>query len=287
MLLSNHFFQNYNWKYLCRKLVLENGLTVGLNPRLTSKKITKYILGTRDTVEVFKLYELRYLLLKIYPLIHVLFSNPRVNSRFEFKLSKVESLQPKSFKDQTFITQKKNFPKKRISFSFKHKNLPPQILFATTTEAFSDVIFKAANICNMPYHRNRWISGSVTAAISDLDDNDAWHYIQNLSQKKISYFFNKRWSTNKENSEKTKEKNKFYGHSRWPSLVVIPDISNNNMILSEVKKIGIPVIGLVNSHCPFEIDYPIFAQDQTFSSVYFFLPFFCNFNRKRNGLFTT
>jgi len=46
------------------------------------------------------------------------------------------------------------------------------------------------------------------------------------------------------------------------------------MILSEVKKIGIPVIGLVNSHCPFEIDYPIFAQDQTLSSVYFFCNFF-------------
>jgi ribosomal protein S2 len=57
-------------------------------------------------------------------------------------------------------------------------------------------------------------------------------------------------------------------------LMVIPDISNNNMILSEVKKIGIPVIGLVNSHCSFEIDYPIFAQDQTLSSVYFFCHFF-------------
>jgi hypothetical protein len=33
------------------------------------------------------------------------------------------------------------------------------------------------------------------------------------------------------------------------------------------------VLGLVNSHCTFEIDYPIFAQDQSFSSVYFFCYF--------------
>jgi len=142
MLLSNHFFQNYNWKYLCRKLVLENGLTVGLNPRLTSKKITKYILGTRDTVEVFKLYELRYLLLKIYPLIHVLFSNPRVNSRFEFKLSKVESLQPKSFKDQTFITQKKNFPKKEFPFLSSIKIFHPKYYLPQRQKLFQMLFLK-------------------------------------------------------------------------------------------------------------------------------------------------
>ena len=45
------------------------------------------------------------------------------------------------------------------------------------------------------------------------------------------------------------------------------------MILSEVKKIGLPVIGLVNSHCSVEIDYPLFAQDQTYTSVYFFCHF--------------
>ena len=78
---------------------------------------------------------------------------------------------------------------------------------------------------------------------------------------------------NKENKEKIKEKTIHYGRSRWPSLIIIPDIANNSMILSEVQKIGIPVLGLVNSHCTFEIDYPIFAQDQSFSSVYFFCSF--------------
>ncbi len=48
---------------------------------------------------------------------------------------------------------------------------------------------------------------------------------------------------------------------------------NNAVILNEDKKIGLPVIGLVNSDCTFEIDYPIFAQDHTLHSIYFF----CNF----------
>ena len=53
----------------------------------------------------------------------------------------------------------------------------------------------------------------------------------------------------------------------------MPDVSNNVMILKEAKKVGLPVIGLVNSHCQLEIDYPIFAQDQTLQSIYFFCHF--------------
>lgn len=212
-------------------------------------------------VEIFKLYELRYLLLKIYPLIHLLFQNPRLNSRFKFQSWKNKSRTPKSTRQ------------KKISFSEPQKNLPPQILFATTTEAFADIILQAAHVCNMPHHKKRWVNGFITAAISDLYRNNPWDYIQNVAQKKTTSFFATHWSANKENSEKTKEKSNYYRHSRWPSLIVIPDLVNNEMILSEIKKVGLPVIGLVNSHCALEIDYPIFAQDQTYASVYFFCHF--------------
>jgi len=125
----------------------------------------------------------------------------------------------------------------------------------------------------MPYHTKRWVNGSITAAIWNVYNTISWNYTNDLTHQDIAYNFNKYWHQNKENREKIKDKNQYHGRSRWPSLIVIPDISNNHMILSEINKIGIPVIGLVNSHCTFEIDYPIFAQDQTISSVYFF----CNF----------
>ena len=61
--------------------------------------------------------------------------------------------------------------------------------------------------------------------------------------------------------------------SRWPSLLVIPDVFNNSMILKEAKTVGLPVIGLVNSNCSMEIEYPIFAQNQTGESIHFFCQF--------------
>ena len=54
------------------------------------------------------------------------------------------------------------------------------------------------------------------------------------------------------------------------------------MIVREAKKINLPVVGMVNSHCSVEIDYPIFAQDQTIESVHFFCYFLATLIAKEN-----
>ena len=221
---------------------------------------------------------MRYLLLKIYPLIHTLFNNPRFNPKLKFQNIWISS--QKSIPESSSLVKKKTrsspltWPlKNRFSFIVKRRNTPPQILFASVTPMFSDIIYKAAQICNMPWHKNRWLSGSITAAISYPSDKLIWQYLQDATQKEIVHATSTQWGNNKENEEKIKEKIKHYSHSRWPSLLIIPDISNNNMILKEAKKVGLPVIGLINSNCSVEIDYPIFAQDQTPQSVHFFCHF--------------
>ena len=72
-----------NFKIL--HLMTKNCLLFGQHPVLTSPKVAQYLLGTRETIEILKMYELRYLLLKIYPLIHNLFYNPRSNSKLKIK----------------------------------------------------------------------------------------------------------------------------------------------------------------------------------------------------------
>lgn len=34
-------------------------------------------------------------------------------------------------------------------------NVPPQVLFASITPTFANIISHAAKICNMPYHQQR------------------------------------------------------------------------------------------------------------------------------------
>ena len=64
---------------ILNKLLFENCLSFGRSPKLANRKLNHYIFGTRQKVDLFKLYELRYLLLKIYPLIHNLFLQTRLN----------------------------------------------------------------------------------------------------------------------------------------------------------------------------------------------------------------
>ena len=266
------------WKLKTELFITQSCLLFGHSLKLTSKKVAQYLLGARETTEVFKLYELKYLLLKIYPLIYNIFNNPRNNLQLKFQnfwnLTKKSTLKPVS------LTKNKIFPSKDFepfkngfSFIVKRKNVPPQILFASVTPSFSDIISNAAQICNMPWHTNRWLSGSITAAISYPSDKLIWQYLQDLTQKNIFQKAFTQWGSNKENEEKIKDKIEHYKRSRWPSLLIVPDVSNNIMILKEAQKVGLPVIGLVNSNCLLEIDYPIFAQEETQQSVHFFCHF--------------
>jgi ribosomal protein S2 len=266
---------NRNWIKIIDKLVVDNCLTFGQNPKLTNKKFTKYIFGTRGSLEVFNFYELRHLLLKVYPLIQSLFYKTRRNHD---PMDKFIPSKKKEKKKKDLYLKKNPYTihrikKDRFSVTEIHKIIPPQILFASITPIFASILESAATTCQMPWHQNRWLSGAITAAISYLTDKQKWNFCFDPSHSKASIEFTQKYSFNKENIESIKEKTRFHALSRWPSLVIIPDVANNPMIVSEAKKIGVPVMGLVNSACQLDIDYPIFAQDTSIHTVHFFCHF--------------
>jgi ribosomal protein S2 len=255
--------------------VLDNCLLFGQTPKLTNKKVTKYLFATRNSLEIFKLYELRYLLLKIYPLIYSLFHQKRQNhvDMEKFKPSKEQKKKKEDLYRKINPYTVHRIKRDRFYVTQIYKNIPPQILFASITPAYAEIIESAAKVCQMPWHQNRWLSGAITAAISYLTDKQKWNFHFDLIQKKVQSTYKQTYKGNKENIESIKEKTKFYAQSRWPSLIVIPDVANNPMIITETKKVGLPVIGLVNSGCQLSIDYPIFAQDTSIHSVHFFCHF--------------
>ena len=133
----------------------ESCLIFGQHSKSTSKNVTRYLLGVRQTTEIFKLYEMRYLLLKTYPLIHNLFHNPRVNPNLELRQvylpDNERTLEPLSLPNSQLVAKPLSWPfRERFSFVINQKNIPPQILFASVTPSFSKIIHHAAQICNMP-----------------------------------------------------------------------------------------------------------------------------------------
>lgn len=266
---------------ILNQLIFDNCLSFGRNPRLNNRKINHYIFGTRQTLDIFKLYELRYLLLKIYPLIHNLFLQPRLNKikknkwffhkNFHLQKKNLQNL-PKQFQN------KKAFQPLKAKFNkmLKEKTirpLPPRILFATTTTIYSEIVSNAAKKCRMPFHINRWLSGTITAASYYLTDWKKWSFLSDLNETEINFLFQNKFSKHKKNFEQQKNNVLKQQLSRKPTLIIIPDISNNEMILKETNSVGIPALGLVNSHCHNEVAYPIFANDFSVYSIHFLCHF--------------
>lgn len=64
---------------LLKNKILETTLRLGKNPGFTNKKLTQYLYGTKNNIELFRISELQYILLRTYPFIENLFKNYRLN----------------------------------------------------------------------------------------------------------------------------------------------------------------------------------------------------------------
>jgi len=264
---------------IINQLISDNCLSFGRSPKLTSRKITHYLSGTRQKVDIFNLYEMRYLLLKVYPLIHNLFLQQRLNIKKKKKKTydKKVNFQNISKKLPPQFQNWEDFRNFKIKF---HKPLRvavrpllPKILFATTTELYSTIVISAATKCHMPFHVNRWLSGTITAAASYLDDFEKWSFLTNDFHDKINNLIKDKFFKHKKNTAQQIKQIKHYQLGRKPSLIIIPDVSNNEMIIKETNPFGIPVLGLINSNCNNEIAYPIFANELSIYSIHFFCHF--------------
>ena len=276
--MSKFYKENQN-NTILNKLVSENCLGFGRSPKLNNRKITHYLSGTRQKVDIFNLYEMRYLLLKVYPLIHNLFLQQRINLKkkkkrtfdkiadFEKNLQKL----PEQFQNWEDFRNFKNKFHKPLRGTLRP--LLPKILFATTTELYSSIVISAAKKCHMPFHVKRWLSGTITAGASYLDDFEKWSFLANDSDKDVYNEIQTKFFQNKKNIAQQAKKVKKYQLGRKPSLIIIPDVSNNEMIIKETNVFGIPVLGLVSSNCQNEISYPVFANDLSIYSIHFFCHF--------------
>ena len=127
--------------------------------------------------------------------------------------------------------------------------------------------------CHMPFHINRWLSGTITASASYLDDYEKWSFLTNDFHDQITNTIKENFLNTKKNAAQQTNQKRKYQLGRKPSLIIVPDVSNNEMIIKETIPFGIPVLGLVNSTCENEIAYPIFANDFSVYSIHFFCHF--------------
>ncbi len=147
-----------------------------------------------------------------------------------------------------------------------------RVLFVGTKRQASHIIAEAAKRCGQYYVNHRWLGGMLT----NLDTVS--HSIKNLKQleKTIDQsdeIFQK--LTKKEKLEITRKKDKLHkslgGIAEMggrPNLLFVIDTNKEKLAVLEAKKLGIPVIAIVDTNCdPEVIDYAIPGNDDATRSI--------------------
>lgn len=142
------------------------------------------------------------------------------------------------------------------------------ILFVGTKNQIQDVVKKAAEKAGMPYMVERWPGGMLTNFSTILGRLKYLKEAEEKTEKGIGL-------TKKETLNLKRELEKlnavFEGIKeirKVPEAVFVSDILKEKNALLEAKKLGIPVIGIVDTNVnPTDVDFPIPANDDAVRSV--------------------
>ncbi|HEX73910.1 MAG TPA: 30S ribosomal protein S2 [Dehalococcoidia bacterium] len=144
------------------------------------------------------------------------------------------------------------------------------ILFVGTKRQAQEVVSEEAQRSGMYYVNQRWLGGVLTnfATIQARID-----YLVRLEDRQAKGDFNR---LPKKEALKLQEKilrlNRQMGGIKemtsLPSVLFIVDLVKERIALAEAKRVGIPVVAIVDTNCnPDDIDYPIPANDDAIKTI--------------------
>lgn len=143
-------------------------------------------------------------------------------------------------------------------------------LFVGTKKQAQDAIKEEAERCGMYYINSRWLGGTLTNFKTIRSRIDK---LNKLNQMEKTGEFD--LLPKKEVAELKKEKEKlekFLGGikdmTKLPGVIVVVDSKKEHICIQEAKKLGIPVVGLIDTNCdPDDVDVIIPGNDDAIRSV--------------------
>ncbi|MFI5068345.1 MAG: 30S ribosomal protein S2, partial [Streptosporangiales bacterium] len=145
------------------------------------------------------------------------------------------------------------------------------ILYVGTKKQAQEAVAEQARRVGMPYVNQRWLGGMLT------NFQTVFKRLQRLKELEELDFDDVAGSgmTKKELLQLRREKDKLdrslggiRDMSRVPSAVWVVDTKKEHIAVSEARKLGIPVIAILDTNCdPDEVTYPIPGNDDAIRSV--------------------
>ena len=144
------------------------------------------------------------------------------------------------------------------------------VLFVGTKKQAQECMKEAALKCGMYYVDQRWLGGMLTnfetirARVQRLKDLETMQEdgTFDVLPKKEVILLKKEMEKLEKNLGGIKEMEKL------PGVIFLVDPKKERIAILEAKKLGIPVVGLVDTNCnPEELDYPIPGNDDAIRAV--------------------
>jgi len=144
-----------------------------------------------------------------------------------------------------------------------------RVLFVGTKRQASDLIADAAKRSAQYYVNSRWLGGMMTnwktisnsiARLRKVDDI--------LASAASGYSKKERLNLEREREKLEKALGGIRNMGGTPDLMVVIDTNKEKIAIDEAKRLGIPVVAIIDSNCdPDLIDYPIPGNDDASRAI--------------------
>lgn len=159
---------------------------------------------------------------------------------------------------------------KALDFVSKSVSEGRTILFVSTKPQSVNLLERTAKDLHVPYVVSKWIPGLITnfatvkqriKYLTDLKEQEQSGEIEKYTKKEISKLKKvmEKLQVSLGGVESLKAK---------PDVVFVVDVVRDNIVVKEARKLGIPVVGIVDTNAdPTKIDYPIPGNDDALKSL--------------------
>lgn len=145
-----------------------------------------------------------------------------------------------------------------------------KVLFVGTKKQAQDTIYEEANRCGMFYVNHRWLGGMLTNFQTIRRSIERLKTFESMKEDGSLKRFPKKEILTMEKKAAKLEKalGGIKDMNRLPEVVYVVDPHRENIAVREARKIGIPVVAIVDTNCdPTEIDYVIPGNDDAIRAI--------------------
>ncbi len=145
-----------------------------------------------------------------------------------------------------------------------------EVLFVGTKRQAADIIMEESQRCGMHFVNHRWLGGMLTNFMTIKRSIERYKYLEGMFEDgSISRFPKKEAvSMGRELDKLQKTLGGIKDMNRVPAVIFIVDIKKEKIAVNEAKRLGIPIVAIVDTNCdPEDIDYLIPGNDDAIRAI--------------------